>query len=225
MNILAIDSSTRYLSLAVASDDKILAYRNEDLGRKMSGTIVSRIGRILERVRMKPADIDGYVAGLGPGSFTSLRVGLATVKGLAFVGNKPVAGIPSLDALARSVKKSDHPVCVVADAKRSLVYTGCYTVTENKLSKTAEYSLTDIQSFLDQLPAPAVFIGDGAALYEKEIRKSKKAVELITAPKDVFPQARYLLQEGARQLKSAKAAAGSKLIPLYLYTEDCQVRP
>lgn len=225
MKILAIDTSTQYLSLAVASDDKILAYRNENLGRKMSGAIVPRISRLLNQISMKHADIDGYVVGLGPGSFTSLRVGLATVKGLAFAGGKPVVGIPSFDAVARSVKQSDHPVCVVTDAKRSLVYTGCYTVSEHKISKTAEYSLTDIQSFLDQLPAPAVFVGDGVALYEKEIKKSKKAVQLITDPKQVFPQARYFIQEGRQKLKSGKVGSIAQLVPLYLYKEDCQVRP
>lgn len=223
MNILAIDTSTSYLSLAVVRNEEIVAYRNEDLNRQMSNLIISRISRILKQAGMEYSQIDGYIVGLGPGSFTSLRVGLSTVKGLAFTENKPVVGIPSLDAIARSIKKSDHPVCVVADARRSLVYTGCYTVSPDKLTRTSEYLLTDINTFLDQLPAPAVFIGDGAAVYEKEIKKSKKAVELITDPKHVFPQARYLIGEGVRRFKSGKAESLSTLVPLYLYREDCQV--
>jgi len=225
MNILVMDTSTSYLSLAVARDEEVIAYRNENLGREMSNLIVPRISRILKQAGLEHAQIDGYITGLGPGSFTSLRVGLSTVKGLAFTGDKPVVGIPSLDAIARSVKRFDHPVCVVADAKRSLVYTGCYTVSPDELTRTSEYSLTDINVFLDQLREPAVFIGDGVAVYEKEIKKSKKVAELITDPKHVFPQARYLIKEGVRLFKSGKAGSIASLVPLYLYREDCQVSP
>ncbi|MBP9853750.1 MAG: tRNA (adenosine(37)-N6)-threonylcarbamoyltransferase complex dimerization subunit type 1 TsaB [Candidatus Omnitrophica bacterium] len=224
MNILAIDTSTQNLSLAIAKDEQILAYRNEDLGRKMSNAIVPRIERLLTQVKIKPAEIDGFVVGLGPGSFTSLRVGLSTIKGLAFVGNKPIVGIPSLDAVARSIKKSEHPVCVVADAKRSLVYTSCYTVSDDKITRTSEYVLTDIVSFLDQLSTPVIFIGDAVALYEKEIKKSKKAIQMITDSKQVLPQAKYFIHEGFRRLKAGKIDSMAKIVPLYLYKEDCQVQ-
>src|SRR3989338_9976041 len=104
MNILALDTSTKQFSLAVSVKGKIVAQRNIVLKKVLSSSIIPTIDQMLKRLKMTFKDIDGFVVALGPGSFTSLRVGLSTVKAFALATAKPVLGIPSLDALAQGVQ-------------------------------------------------------------------------------------------------------------------------
>src|SRR3990167_6114426 len=104
MNILAIDTSSKYLSLVIARDEHILVRYFEPLGRELSSKLVPIIDSSLKKAKLSLKNIDYFGAGLGPGSFTALRIGLSAMKGLVFPFNKPIAGISSLDVLARSVK-------------------------------------------------------------------------------------------------------------------------
>src|SRR3990167_8720388 len=101
MKILGIDTSTKFLSLGISEDDKIYEY-NLELGRQMSDLLSPTIKKVLDALGWRINDIDYFACGLGPGSFTGMRVGIATVKGLAFSLNKPVVGISTLDILARN---------------------------------------------------------------------------------------------------------------------------
>jgi len=118
MKLLNIDTSTKNLSLAVFDGKKIVRHRNIILNKVLSNKIVPSIERILSDSKIELDQLDGFAVGLGPGSFTSLRIGLSTVKALAFATQKPVVGIPSLDIIAQGCS-SGGTICVVVDAKRS----------------------------------------------------------------------------------------------------------
>ena len=96
-------------------------------------------------------DIDVLAVGLGPGAFTSLRVGLSTVKGLAFATKKPVIGIPSMDAIAMSIKDESAQICTICDAKRNLVFGCLYEKNGAQLKKKTDYLLTDINDLLKKI--------------------------------------------------------------------------
>src|SRR3989338_3422719 len=134
MNILAFDTSSKHFSLAVAKDGKTLHSRSIFLKKVLSGSIMPAILGILKKAGLTLAKLDGFAVGLGPGSFTSLRVGLSTVKGLAYALKKPVVGIPSLDVLALNVKE-DGQICVVCDAKRNMVYACLYQKKGKELKR------------------------------------------------------------------------------------------
>ena len=126
MNLLAIDTSTKNLSLAVTKKGKVVKFRNVKLTRPLSSSIMPSIKKILNSAGITLSKLDGFAVGLGPGSFTGLRVGLSTIKGLAFATKKPVVGISSLDVLAMNIKEDCAQICTLCDAKRNLVYACLY---------------------------------------------------------------------------------------------------
>ena len=125
MKILAIDTTTKYLCLGLYDDGKIYEY-NLETGRLLSNLIALTIKRALDAVSWQPADIDYFACGIGPGSFTGTRVGVATIKGMSWPFKKPVLGISTLDILARNVADSNNYIYPVIDAKRNLIYVSAF---------------------------------------------------------------------------------------------------
>ncbi len=225
MNILAIDTATKNLSLAVSSGGKIAAYKNQRLEKVLSNAIMPAIVGVLKKAGLALVDVDGFAAGLGPGSFTSLRVGLATIKGLALALDKPVVGIASLDILAKNVSE-DGPICALMDARRQLVY-GC--LYENKggvLKKRSAYLLMGIEDLMKKIKGPMTFIGDGLLLYQDRIEELSQKADIIPhfiSEKLWSPQAQALAALALPQFKSRRYDDVDRLVPIYLYPEDCQV--
>ncbi len=223
MRILAIDTSTKFFSLAVSDKGKILAEKAILLEKTLSSSIIPLIQEILKKAKVKLADIDGFVVGLGPGSFTSLRVGLSTVKGLAFATKKPIVGIPSLDAIAIGIDSGQGQVCVISDAKRSLLYVGLYQKYNGQLKVKGKYMLIAFGDLVNKIKGKTIFTGDGIPLYKDQIEKLSK--ENVLAGEDCwYPQARHLITLAEKNFKEKKYADSGKLTPVYLYPDDCQVK-
>lgn len=231
MKLLCLETSTRNFSLAVCDGERILAHRSVFLKSVLSSSIIPGVERILEKAGLSLGELDGFAVGLGPGSFTSLRVGLATVKGLAFATGKPVVGIPSLDALAMNVPGDDEKfssICVICDARRNLVYACVYQQRRGFLRRKSPYLLTNIEGLLDIISGKVLFTGDGVRLFREEIiRKAQggKFVPLFAPEKQWFPQAKHVASLALKRFSKRKKGDDiNKLVPLYLYPHDCQVR-
>jgi len=229
MNILAIDTSTKIFTLAVARDGKILKEKNIRLTSVLSSSIMPAINRILTASGVGVKKIDALAVGLGPGSFTSLRVGLATVKGLALGCEKPIAGIASLDVVARNLM--DTPVdqiAVISDARRGLVYACLYKKTKDRLIRKIGYLLVNIFEFLDRIKGPVIFTGDGIALWGDDINRcagaGKKFRPSFAPTKDWAPRAGNLIPPALEKLRHGRGDDPDRLVPLYLYPKECQVK-
>ena len=222
MNILAIDTSSKHFSLAVAKDGKVLRSRSVLLKKVLSDSIMPAIQGILKKAGLTFAKVDGFAVGLGPGSFTSLRVGLSTVKGLAFALKKPAVGISSLDVLALNVA-GDGQVSVVCDAKRNMAYACLYQKKGDALKRKSKYLLTDIQNVLKQIKGEATFVGDGVPLFRETIEKAAGIEARFADEKQMYPQAKHLAALALKRFESKEYDAAESLVPLYLYPEDCQV--
>lgn len=225
MKFLAMDTSTKHFSLAVCVEGKVSHSRNIQLKGVLSSSIMPAINAILNKAGVFLGGLDGFAVGLGPGSFTSLRVGMSTVKGLAFATGKPVVGIPSLDVLAMSVA-DEGLVCALGDAKRNMVYACIYRKEGEALIKKSKYLLTDIKDVLKKIKGEAVFIGDGALLYRDAIEKSagiKPRFADCERPFTIYPQAKYLAKLAHKRFEAKDYDAAESLVPLYLYPQDCQV--
>ncbi len=217
MKILAIDTSTYYLSMAVAQDKKILASRHVKLTKVLSSSIMPEIEKILKKTRTPLSSLDGFAVGLGPGSFTSLRVGLSTVKAFSLSTGKKVVGISSLDVMAMNVKEGGH-VCVASDAKRNLLYACFYTKKDNQLTRESDYLLISPQQLLNQLSQETILVGDGIKLLGEGIKNIRK--DGISES----PQAKNLALLALQRFEQNKFDDVRTLVPLYLYPEDCQVQ-
>jgi len=224
MHILAIDTSTKNLSLAVSRKADVLKYRNLRLQRPLSSSIIPGIRNILKAAGVALEQLDGIAIGLGPGSFTSLRVGLSTVKGLVFTINKPVVGVVSLDILAMSVHENDIQVCALCDAKRHMAYAGVYQKSNTGLQRKGDYILAPINDILKHLKGKIVFIGDGVGLFREDIQRARGITPVFTDSRKSLPQARHLILLALPRLKNGQKDDIDTLVPLYLYPEHCQVQ-
>ncbi|MBN1870134.1 MAG: tRNA (adenosine(37)-N6)-threonylcarbamoyltransferase complex dimerization subunit type 1 TsaB [Candidatus Omnitrophica bacterium] len=223
MNLLCIDTSTSVLSVAVSKNERILRFRNTKLGRPLDRSIMPSIQSVLSGTGMTVGELDGFAVGLGPGSFTSLRVGLSTIKGMVFALRKPVIGVSSLDLLAMNVRGSAQ-VCALVDARRNLVYACHYEKKGSALIRKSDYLLTDIHNVLKQIKGEIVFIGDGLKLYKEGIERAKGITPRFVAEKNSFPQAKYLVPLVLERFRNKKWDQVDQLVPLYLYPDHCQIK-
>ncbi|MBF0489443.1 MAG: tRNA (adenosine(37)-N6)-threonylcarbamoyltransferase complex dimerization subunit type 1 TsaB [Candidatus Omnitrophica bacterium] len=228
MYILSLETSTKNFSLAVSHDEKLLRFRNVRTDRILESSMLSSIDKLLSSCDLTFDQVDALAVGLGPGSFTSLRVGLSTVKAFGLATDKKIVGICSLDVLASAVSKQKvDEICVVVDARRGNVYAAIYNMD---LSLKTEYLLTKIEDVLTRVKGKTLFVGDGATLYQKQIEEAYKAQGKISSCRAVFadekfsyPQARELAKLALKRLEQKKYDDPATIVPIYLYPQDCQV--
>ena len=225
MNILAIDTSSKYFYLAIAEDDKIKVNIRRPSGRGLSRMIIPLIEQALKKANLSLGDIDYFACGLGPGSFTGLRVGLAVIKGFAFSLNKPVVGIVSLDCLAGSQSNFSGYVCPVVDARRSLVYSAIYRLKDGVLKRKGRYLLVPLKELFAKLKGRAkiIFLGDGLSLYRDEIKKEFGLRAHFADENFWYPRTENLLRLVKEKIKNKDFADLDKLVPFYMYPKECQI--
>ncbi|MCK4534579.1 MAG: tRNA (adenosine(37)-N6)-threonylcarbamoyltransferase complex dimerization subunit type 1 TsaB [Syntrophobacterales bacterium] len=173
MITLAIDTSAGTTSVALLEDDSILAEFFMNSGRNHAETLLPVIEKLVASVGIKAGQVDLFAFTAGPGSFTGLRVGASTVKGLAFVLRKPVVGVCTLDALVLNVPDlylKDINVCPMLDAGRGEVYTALYAPSETGIyEKTLMECVVCPDEFLGSTDGEVIFLGDGAEKYRDTI--------------------------------------------------------
>ena len=226
MNILAIDTSSKYFYLAIAEDDKIKVNICRPSGRGLSRMIIPLIERALKKAGLSLKDIDCFACGLGPGSFTGLRVGLAVIKGFAFSLNKPVVGIVSLDCLAGSQFNFPGYVCPVVDARRSLVYSAIYRAKDGVLKRKGRYLLVPLKELFAKLKgrADVIFLGDGLSLYRDDIKNEFGLRANFADENFWYPRTENLLRLVKEKIKNKDFADLDKLVPFYMYPKECQIK-
>ncbi len=230
MKILALDTSSKFLSLAVAEDNKVLGRIHRRLDRKHSTQLICLIDKLLKRVKVPLKKIDGFCLSKGPGSFTGLRVGITTVKGLAFALQKPVVAIPSLDILAQNARrlkrrKNNTPdqICPIIDAKRNQVYACLYQARNGAVIRKSRYLLLPVQELLKRLKGEIIFLGDAISLYRRNLSQGKKIKPVFAEEKFWYPQASQAVSLALERFRKGKVDDVNSLVPLYLYPQECQI--
>lgn len=229
MKILAVDTSTRHLTIALTDGDKLLAARNVAPKKDLSLSITFDIERALQKANVFLHDIEGFVVGLGPGSFTGLRVGLSMMKAFIMVTEKPVVGISSLDVIAMNIRsRTPVNVCVINDARRGLLYSCVYEKKHGGLTRKCDYLLQPVDEVLKHVSGETVFVGDGITHARDRIMDAAKVPGATFHPhfetdKHWLPKAKELARLGYQRLLRGDYDKIETLVPLYLYPEDCQV--
>jgi len=221
--ILSIDTSSKQLCLAVSNGEKVLASKSIVLGKDLSRLIIPTIDNVLKKAKVSIAMLDALAVGLGPGSFTSLRVGLATIKGLAEVLEIPVVGIPSLAILANGIPEDDPHNLVLVDAKRNMFYAGLFERRRGELKVPKKYQLASLEEICKDFKGPLTLTGDGIILVKDELKQMKNIQPNFVPEKYWYPNAKHLSRLAFEQFQQKKFKHVSKIVPLYLYPEDCQV--
>ncbi len=231
MLVVALDTTTRGGSVALVEDARVIEERAGDATRSHAERLPSEIVALADARRLALADIDLYGVALGPGSFTGLRIGIATIQGLAFVHRRRVVGISALEALADAQGGDAIPGTIIAawmDAHRRDVFTAVYRVGDarasngSRLAEIEGPTVGDPQSTLERwtrsrLITPAVFVGDGAVVYGAEIRRAIVGARVEPPP---------LLAGTIGRLAIARASSAmdpAALRPLYIRKPDAEV--
>jgi len=164
MRILSLDSATEVATCAILEDNNLLGESILNYKKQHSVILMPMIDSLLKNLNLSIKDIDGFVVSKGPGSFTGLRIGMATIKGLSQGTNKPFVSVSTLDALAYNMCYTSGIVCPVLDALRGNVYTALYSFTDSKLKLISDYmviSVEELVSLLEKHNQSVCFIGDG----------------------------------------------------------------
>lgn len=214
MKILSIDTSTDYLSVAITDGAKVLARYHKPSHRNHSRLLIPTISNLVRKARLKLKDIGGFCVSVGPGSFTGLRIGVVTVKGLAYALGKPIVTIPTLDVIAYNAKGFKGIICPVLDAKKSKVYAALYKSDGVTFKKVSKYLLIEAESLLKMASKydKVLFLGDGVKLVGSE--------EKI---KNWHPRADAAALLAHESFKKKRFISPEDLEPMYIYSRECDI--
>ncbi|MBQ1240689.1 MAG: tRNA (adenosine(37)-N6)-threonylcarbamoyltransferase complex dimerization subunit type 1 TsaB [Lachnospiraceae bacterium] len=183
MRILAIESSSLVASVAIVEDGVTLAEYTANFKMTHSQTLLPMIDSMVSLFGIDLSTIDAIAVSGGPGSFTGLRIGSATAKGLGLALDKPLIHVPTLDGTAYNLYGAKGLICPIMDARRNQVYTGIYRF-EQEFEVVMEQDAMDMGELIEKLNGMGervIFLGDGVPVHEKKIR------ELMTVPFDLAP--------------------------------------
>lgn len=172
MKILAIDTSALVATAALCDDEKLIAVYSQKAGMTHSQTMLPIIKNIMDNTETNIDDVDMIAVSEGPGSFTGIRIGIATVKGLAFGKNKICIGVSTLEAMARTIADfcTDAIICPVMDARRNQLYNAVFEMRGGKLLRLSEDRMIEAPALakeLDTMDRPVYFVGDGYDIMAK----------------------------------------------------------
>jgi len=215
MKILAVDTSSNVASVAIVDDDKLVC--ESVLNNKLthSQTLMPMIDEVFKKSELNPSEIDLFAVADGPGSFTGLRIGVTTVKGLAHACNKPVCGVNTLEALSYNLPYCPYIISPIMDARREQVYNAFYKWEEGTLKEFVApraISLDECLDELSQIGEKVVFLGDGVPVFREKIVNRLNDLALF-APQYACAQRAACVAECA---KNKKTINYDELAPVYL---------
>jgi tRNA threonylcarbamoyladenosine biosynthesis protein TsaB len=224
MMVLGIETSTAMGSAALVDEQGIRGKRCWETKGGHAERLMEEIDCLLQKHSITIQALDGFAVTIGPGSFTGLRVGLATVKGLAMVGLHPVIPVSTLEALARNISGPSHPVCPLLDARREEVFAALFRQDENGqwLRLWPDRVMTPA-GLLEGLSGPTTFVGEGAVRYQGliEQRLGKKAK--FASAEHQWPSATVVAKIGLSRLLRGETAQAKEIRPLYLRRPDAEI--
>jgi len=233
MRVLALDTTTPAGSVALVEDDRVVDERAGDPSRTHAQRLPAELLSTLDRRGLALADVDLFAVASGPGSFTGLRIGIATIQGLALVRRRRAAGVSALDALAHLAAVDATPGTLIAawmDAHRREVFSALYRVqpgaafSPERLTRLDEPAAGDPAATLARWAerrdgAPAVFVGDGAVLYREVIAAHARDAAIVAPPLMAGAVGRLALTQPG----GPEAGEPGGLRPLYVRRPDVEI--
>jgi len=215
MIVLAADTSTATNTVALTEDGHILAESVVHAGRRHSERLLENVEWLLTESGRTLTRVDYLAISSGPGSFTGLRVGVATWKGLASGAGLPLVAVPTLDAMSLLSPPWTGDLCVLLDARMNEVFGAVYRFEAGRRETVKEPAVGPVTDFLDDLPAGTLFLGDGAALYQKAILEGVPE-GWFAAPHNSIPRASAVAAEAVELVLGGASTKAEHATPIYL---------
>jgi len=222
VKLLTIDTSTSTSSVAVTSGERLISEFLLDREKTLAARLLRSVDATLHEAGFSVTDLDGIGVALGPGSFTGLRIGIATVKGLALASGKPVTGFSSLAMLAMNLPWAAYPVCPMFDAKKREVYTALYDCRDLPRPVVAD-CVVPPGDFLESLEGTTIFVGEGAIAFRELIVAHMGDKALFAPPSAHQPRAANgaVLARGA--FARGEAIPIAALVPRYIRASEAEL--
>ncbi|HDD45283.1 MAG TPA: tRNA (adenosine(37)-N6)-threonylcarbamoyltransferase complex dimerization subunit type 1 TsaB [Candidatus Desulfofervidus auxilii] len=223
MKILTIDTSTSIGSVAIVEEGEIKGEVTLNLPLTHNQRLIKSLETLLRITKISFSEIDLLAVIKGPGSFTGLRIGVATAKGLAFALKKPLIGVNGLDTLAYNFSYISYLICPMLDARKKQVFAAFYIVEKGEIKRISDYYSIFPEILLKDLRRKTIFIGTGALIYKELIRQKLKE-------KAIFPPSHLhrIHPETIAQLALKAIEKGEKtdpitFVPFYIRPSDAEI--
>lgn len=223
MKILALDSSGLVASVALAEDDTLIAEYTIQYKKTHSQTLLPMLEEIRDMVELDLSTVDAIAVAAGPGSFTGLRIGSATAKGLAFAMEKPIIPVPTLEGLAYQMYGTDALVCPIMDARRSQVYTGIYEFVDEKdgydmrvIKEQCATAFDEIAEELNRLGRKVIFLGDGVPVFKERMTQIMQVPYTLAPSHRNRQSAACIAALGSVYYAQGRTVSGAEHVPEYL---------
>ena len=225
MKFLAYDTSSEVLGIAIFENDALVTEREFPLFTRHSSDLAPLLARVLRENKTEFEELDVIAVGLGPGSFTGLRVGITTAKVMAYCLGKRIVGVPSIEAIARGAALLGDRVAVIMDAKKGKIYSALYEKRRGRWRVVQKPALRKWGAVLAAVERPTWFVGDAVPIYREAIERKKKRCQAADDRRFYYPKASVIGQLALARIRKKMFADPFGLEPLYLHPRDCNVTP
>lgn len=234
MLLLALETSTTTGSVALVEappqedgsygGEKILAEYTVNLPGTHSERLMPAIDRLLKEASLSIGNIQGIALAWGPGSFTGLRIGISTVKGLAYALRVPVVGVPTLDALAQNIRFAPSLICPVLDARKKEVYAALFRGDgEGNLQKISEDWVLSPEKLCSRIVEKTVFLGSGIEVYGETFKKNLGSRALFAPPELSLPRAVHVARLGLPKFQAGRTLDLFSFTPVYVRRSEAEI--
>jgi len=225
MMVLGIETSTALGSVAIVEDQELRGERRWKTEKGHAERLIEELDRLLEELSISMKALDGFAVTIGPGSFSGLRVGLATVKGLAMATQRPVIPVSTLEVLARNVSSPLHPVCPLLDAQREEAYAALFRRDETgQWIRLLPDQVIAPGDLLKQLSGLTIFVGEGAVRYQALIQQRMGEKASFAPAETQWPSAAIVAQMGLSRFLRGETAQAKEIAPIYLRRPDAEIK-
>lgn len=229
MKILAIDTSTMLGGIAVMDELNLIAETRLNVKSTHSERLMTEIEHCLKQSSLKISDIDVFAVAIGPGSFTGLRIGLSTVKGLSYATGKPIVSVPTLDALALNFPYSRYSVCTMLDARKKEVYAALFKWEDDGFTKLISEASVNPEEFtrnalLSDEYEKIIFAGEGAVIYKNKIIEVMGEKAVFASPEKTVPSPANVASLGMKKALSGEFSEPVSLAPVYIRRSEAEVK-
>lgn len=219
MKTLAVDTSSNVATVAVMDEDRLICEYILNHKTTHSQKLMPMIKEVLESCELTVNDIHFFSVALGPGSFTGLRIGVATVKTMAHAMNKPVVGVSTLDALAFGITYFEGIICPILDAKRDQVYTALYNWKNGSMERISEYMALSIDKLIELLKLKnenVIFLGDGTFAFRDILIGALGDFAHFSPVHSLMQRASLVAELALKRFKEGQRDDCMTLVPFYL---------
>jgi tRNA threonylcarbamoyladenosine biosynthesis protein TsaB len=224
MKVLGIDTSTTLGGIALIDEQILIAETRLNVKVAHSERLMSEVSLCVERTGLSLDDIDLFAIAVGPGSFTGLRVGVSTVKGLAYATGKPVTAVSTLEAFAWNAAFSRYPVCPLLDARKKEVYGAVFQWTDEGFVMQIPEGAYPIRALVERLTEQTLFLGEGALLYRSDIEEVFGSHAIFGSPEMMAPSPAHVAQLGMRNARNNIFCDPATLTPRYYRRSEVETK-